>query len=66
VALVDLWGGVALRSHEGGLRVACGWLVGRNPLPTRWLVGGFKVALCGFNGLLLSESAAAAAASLGG
>lgn len=31
--------------------VACGWLVGRNPLPSRWLVGGLLVALGGFGPL---------------
>ena len=26
------------------MRVACGWLVGRKPLPSRWLEGGLRVA----------------------
>jgi hypothetical protein len=36
---------VALGWLYGGLRVACRWLVGRNPLPSSWLEGGSGVAL---------------------
>ena len=32
----------------GRMKVAWGWLVGRNPLPSRWLEGGFRVAWGGF------------------
>ena len=33
------------------MKVACGWLVGPNPLPTTWLVGGLEVALVWLRGL---------------
>src|ERR1039458_267437 len=39
-----------LHSHRGGLRVALGWLWGRNPLAINRLWGGFKMALGGFAG----------------
>jgi hypothetical protein len=35
---------VALGSHEGGFRVALGWLWGRNGVPSICLVYGFGVA----------------------